>query len=1361
MAEPFPITPIAEEPVVEEPVVEEPVVEEPVVSPILELDDLPYMMYDKEEFEASFKIFGGNTSEFVSSIVKVLQKDFPDQPDFITYQGLKDGTAPILNSFPEFADKPSSARRLSDEQIITLFSTDLDGDPIQAGTMLKGAMREAIPIASTVPTFMGGFSAGQYAVAGVPPVGPAAVLRFGLPFVTGTAAAGVGYFLGEQVNEAIQGEESPILPGTEAAYEAGKTAVGALAWLPMPYMVPKQLNFGVELAESLLEEGAKIPLSLKTARFLEKTVGSMGAQASKNPFKFGASEVLAGAGATTGAYGVESSDFQGGTGARIAGELVGGLSFSILGNIAAKRLPTTFGAIKAGYGAVKEGRVQEGVYDLAVAFKGKRESQVTNYILDALEESGEDTDAIIAALTSKEFESMLMDDAGRPIALTAALKSGSPTLAALEKSLEQMSVGLSKERNSANVQADRALRNVIVSLYGTGDKDAIQEGALLAQSVFDADLENGLLNSMQRVMDTFDKVAGKRGPDWAAERQATLGQKLFNVVEERFKAGRAQERTLWRNTGQNLDITEFVDADGNPSAVPNFMSYWEDTLPDTPEAADEVRKPLSALNAFVVRKRNELFPEEGVAAEVVVSPRLRKAFEKFEDIVDSLGTQNKSQVRSTREQAENIVDLEERITFLRDQASMVRRSSVDFEDRRLEIRTANALDELANIQRLTSRDAGREAALAATEEATDGAVSVRELTEMRTTALSKARMLAASGDSSGARVAYGFAEALMRDLESFPQGVNPAYDTARAYSRAFNDAYTRTFAGDILGVSKTGAPKIPPEQMANDIFNADAGYLRSLQLDGIGKFELTQSLTNLAGNAKGELKPLLDDMMSTIINKDNDMIDTQKLTNWVSDNADALSQFPQARDNVLQAVNTTTTVRGTTETILRNIRAASAYNPETGVINVDLLKKWMAKPENVDVLNAMPALKADLENSVTANLLLKADTKASAEAQKELNGQISFMDLLPKTTENPATAFARAFNSNNKRPIQSLNKLWEVVQSAPESWTDATGVARTKEEALDGFKSSMIESLYTRNGQTSNSFSPKDLFENIFLPHPNSPGKITLADWIVEKGVMPQIEVDRLKRITTEMVKMESFTMNGDVNLGDLAETVGPMMDFYLRVVGSSIGSRAQSLIPGDSAGGSLVAASAGSKAFRTAYSKIFSNIPESMKMDVMTQMMKDPELLAVMLKKGRTDRERSAIGGRLSSLLIEKGLIPAGQGVANIIRRTIPATIRERDESMQEEIRRLESVIPSNDQQGSVAPAPQPPVPRPSPVVTPTTQARAVPSPSPAPVNSGPVDRTRYAALFPNDSISGMMQAAYGGEAKKMRRGGIASLLE
>ena len=99
MADIFPITQITEEPVVE-----------PVAATTLELGDLPYMMYDKEEFDSTVKAFGGDTGKFVSSMVGVLQQDFPEQPDFITYQGLRDGTAPILDSFPDLAGLGPSER---------------------------------------------------------------------------------------------------------------------------------------------------------------------------------------------------------------------------------------------------------------------------------------------------------------------------------------------------------------------------------------------------------------------------------------------------------------------------------------------------------------------------------------------------------------------------------------------------------------------------------------------------------------------------------------------------------------------------------------------------------------------------------------------------------------------------------------------------------------------------------------------------------------------------------------------------------------------------------------------------------------------------------------------------------------------------------------------------------------------------------------------------------------------------------------------------------------------------------------------------------------------------------------------------
>ena len=1357
MADTFPITPIAEEPVVE------PVVE-PVANPTLELGDLPYMMYDKEEFDSSVKLFGGDTSKFVASMVGVLKQDFPDQPDFITYQGLRDGTAPILNSFPEFADLAPSERRLSDENIISLFSTDLDGDPIEAGTMLKGAIREAIPAAASLPTFMGGYAAGNYLVSAVPPIGPGAAIRFGVPLITGMGASALGYMLGEKVNTAIQGEESPILPGTSAAYEAGKTAVGAAAWLPLPYIVPKNLNFGIELAEALVKNNKKVPFSLKLARGLDASVGKMGEAAWANPYKFGAIETLAGAGSTAGAYGAENA-FEGEALPRIAGEMIGGVTVPLAVNVVGKRLFKSISLIPAAYRAAKDGTAYEGMVDAVSMFKGQRQTAVTNFILDKLEAGGEDPEAVIAALTSKEFESLLVDEQGKPIAITSAMKSASPVLAAIEKSLEITGTGLSKERVSAEKLANRAIRNSILALYVSGDKDAIQEGALLAQAAFDADLSEGMESSIQGVLQNFEQVAGKRGgSEWAGQRQAVLGQKLFDVIDMRFKAARTQERNLWRNTGDsNRVITEFVDFDGNTSDKPNFMSFWENTIPTTEEAATEVTKNMPALEKFFQRKRNELFPDAEDAAEIIASPRLRKATEKFEDIVDSIrGTQNEAQVRSTREQAENITDVDERISFLREQASLVRRSAVDFEDRRLEMRTANALDELANIQRLTSRDAARESALSQSAQASDGGLTVQEIVDMRSTALNLGRTLASNGNADGSRVAYGFAEALLQDLNSIPEGQNPAYQTARAYSRALNDAFTRTFAGEVLGVKTTGAPRIPPEQMANDIFNGDAGYVRSKQLDGIGRFELTEGLTTLAGNARGELKPILDDMMALVINPDNDMIDTTKLSSWFTENSSVLDAFPKAKENVLAALNTTTTVRGTTEAILRNIRAATGFDATTGEINVRSLRNWMAKPENADVLNAMPSLKADLENSATANLLLKENKEWAVKRKKDLQNEISFMDLLPTTTENPSTAFHRALTNSkfNKTPITNMTRLWSVVENAPESWTDSTGVVRTREEAREGFKSALLQNFYSDAGSESQAYSAKALFDAVFVPHKNSRNNITLAEWMVEKGVMPEAEVNRLKTITEKMLQMESFVMGGNIDLDDLSSTIGPIADFWTRVSGSQAGAQASSLFGGS--GNDLIARGAGSKGFRTAYSKLFQQIPSDLKADVMTKMMENPEFAATMLKKGRTEREKGAIASRLKKYLIEYGFIPAVRETTNLGRRTIPSVIREESDGDLDQTAPnprpffIQNVLPSNDQQGAVTP----PVPRPSPVGPPTTRASAVPSPTPAPApaSSGPVDRTRYAALFPNDMASGMINQNRGPQT--FARGGIASLM-
>ena len=148
-----------------------------------------------------------------------------------------------------------------------------------------------------------------------------------------------GYYVGEQVADELLGDEVPMLPGQTAAYEAGKTAAGAAAWLPFPFLLPKQLNFGVEAAKAAL--GGKKTLSSRTAEFLEKSVGQMGTTARTSPLTFGAFETIAGAGATGGAF-VAEENYPGQTFPRLLTEFGGAISFPAAADLLTSKLKLAF-----------------------------------------------------------------------------------------------------------------------------------------------------------------------------------------------------------------------------------------------------------------------------------------------------------------------------------------------------------------------------------------------------------------------------------------------------------------------------------------------------------------------------------------------------------------------------------------------------------------------------------------------------------------------------------------------------------------------------------------------------------------------------------------------------------------------------------------------------------------------------------------------------------------------------------------------------------------------------------------------------------------------------------------------------------
>ena len=1282
------------------------------------------------------------TQESLDNLFKIYGQGDPDIPESEVEARIAQGMISTFNkgygtemSYNDFLNSG-----VSDRDIISTIAVDPEGNPIQVGTFLQGMQKEAIPTALSVPTFMGGYSLGSAAVSGVPPTTPlTAGVRLGVPLLTGTLGGIAGYLLGEEVADEVLSDEPVILPSHRAFYESGRTAMGALGFFSMPFMIKRQLNFGVELARKKL--AGQPSKSTKVVEFLEKSVGRLGQTARANPLAFLGAEAVAAGGQTGGAYLAETA-YPGQVLPRLGLEVGGGISTSVLSDLLVTRLINGFKLGKGAYGAIKEGKVQD-----ALKYLGEeRQRQTINYILDVIEESGEDPEEVIRALSSKEFTDILMDAEGNPVKLTAALKSGSPALLALEKALEKTSKGVGQERASANVNATRALRNTISALFASDDPAAVQEGAVLVQAVFENELSSELADATKKLFDAFEAIGSPES------RVAQLGEALQKILEERLAAARVNEKRLWRGVDRSFVIEEFMNESGEITDTPQFIAFLDERLPVVEEAEAALSNELRPILNFYRRKKEELglIPAEELGPDVsAMSPRLRTATERFEEAAGRLDEANLETLTRNLDRAAEDRG-EDAVERLRQEASYYRTRARDYDDPRMVQRLALALDRAADAQMARNREqeaayAGFQASRDAEEEVSG--LSANEIFDMYSTALNIGKKLNAQSDTGGANIAFGFARSLMNDLDN--ANVNDAaYNTARSYTRALNDAFTRTFANELLADERTGRLKILPDQVAQRIFSADAGSLRVKQLDTIGQFELTQALTTLSEQSNNpDLSKTLKRAMDYARDEETGLMNTARLNRWLGYNRRGLSRYPEVLAQVEQAVKTTSDIRGTMELMIRNIRA-SAFDPDTGKISMVGLRRWMENPNNQDLLQAMPNLKADLENSVTAANLLDETNQKIREERNALKGTVSFMDLLPDATENPMTAASKALSNNQKQPVQSLDNLLKVVQKAPDEW-QVGNETYTKKEAMNGLRTALIEASMVKAGGTG-LFSSRAFFDSIFTPLRNSKGKVSLADWMLKNDVMSTVEINRLKAFSSELVKMETFAAKGDVNLEDIAETVGPMMDFYLRIAGSQAGAVASSTIGGG--GGDLIARGAGSKAFRNLYSKVFSDIPESLKMDVMSEMFADPDLLAVMLAKGRTDREKTAIASKIASLLAEKGFITT----TTPVRRAVPATIRESGEDT--DILPEQKVDPALErarellrQREEVSANPSPPV------APPTTQARSLAPLSP--MNSGarssPQLRQQYAALFPNDPISGMLNQ----QPRTFRRGGIASL--
>lgn len=1299
-----------------------------------EVPFIPRSTFGRDEFQEVVDILktaGDPVVGLAQMMTNSLSRDPRIQdrgPNYLNYNDLRMGKAGVLR---DLGFDPGVG--LTDAQIISTFARDAEGRPIkEGGGFWEGFAREAAPAAGAAGGFYAGVKAGNLAVAGVPPVTPiTAAIRVGVPILSGLAGAAGSDFAIRAAQESLIGSERTFVPGTAAAFEAGKSTMGALAFLPMPFLIGKNINLGARAVLDNLAAEARAPLSTRFIRGVESSLERTGDAARGAPIRFGLTE--SGAVGLTGvaAFGAENVA-PGDAWFRFGAELVGGVVGGVVGDAFVKRAPQAFFALKNSI----ENRLRRFKAENEANARGDltqaQKDDAAEYLLAQLEANGEDPLVVIDLLNSDDFSRFLTDDAGNPIKLSPAEITGSPTLLRLQ--MERGAQG-GAETGSNQEKAVEALRKGILFMYANGDRKALGELANVQTSLWDAELTGRLEKATKRLRENMSAV----GSDVDNLREA---ENLIKVITQTDDGMRIQEQKLWKNVPQNIVITEFLDEAGNPTNMPNFVEAWENALPlkIAEEARAEVlRAPaLTSMNNFVKRKGQELGLPGYVSDGDSVGPRLPEqrrfddAFRKIDGT--SFGERFNTLMESFRgSQFDN--NTEEVIRSLRSTANENRGRFSTPRTRDY----ANALDRQAEL--LIAQ--GQQPAMDGTP-APQGVLTATEIYEMRRMALNAGRELAAAGASNKSRIAYTFADALLRDLESFPQG-NMAYDNARAFSRAYNDVFTRMYGGEILGTKSTGARAIPTGVLAENAFKGDAAYFRASQLDNISQAQFGEALTTLlkTGDRPAGQALMQSATDAGVINPETRMIDRKRFNSWFDDNTDAIDAIPGLRQNLTEINNANASIRGASEMLIRSARQA-ALDPESDTLNVGELRRWMKKPGNARLLDTMTALKEDLENIGTARQLLTRTKEETSSLKKErLAGQLSLYELLPDKTTNPATKVSKAISLKNPKPFAELNELWRFVdRMGDEGFTVAAGPNKgttfDKKELVNGFRSSIMDSVFNRAGENGKIFDVESAYRTLFEPHPNSDNKLILADWMKEKGVMSEGELTRTRRLMGRMAQIQAFSARakpGDIE--EFAKQVGPLFMLATRISGSELGAMGQKAMSGSTQ--SLIARQAGSQFALSVVNQNLTDLPASLRMDVITTIADDAKLLAAVLKQGASPEEQQ----RLREVLIQ-GLID--NGIMSSLRRTVPPI----QNLTEQEVPGSGAPPERKPVPAALAPNPQSNVPTPDqrsnlvpPAQLPTRVSETAPSPvqrdsaatSRPPISSsGPVSRARFAALFPED---------------------------
>ena len=531
-----------------------------------------------------------------------------------------------------------------------------------------------------------------------------------------------------------------------------------------------------------------------------------------------------------------------------------------------------------------------------------------------------------------------------------------------------------------------------------------------------------------------------------------------------------------------------------------------------------------------------------------------------------------------------------------------------------------------------------------------------------------------------------------------------SFINARAFSKAFNDEFSRGFGAELIKPTASGADRMSPETLANTLIHS-------------------------AGNQTAARLRELDSALDFIIKQTPDPIQQRRFQ--------ALKKYDY---------------RGATEIILRDLLSNKVIDAQTGELKLPVLTRELQKYKDVFALPGMKMVERDLRNAKTAQITLnkmrndikttgynptaeglvaRGKTPSRGQMTEEVLGQsakdLDAMRVFVNNRENPSAEIVTIRNSNN--PADGMTGLANVAKKA-KGLVDGDPVKGLQEVVVNA----AVEN--SRNADGTIDFTK---FQTFLLEPMTGRGSSSLGDVLKRNEIINEDEFNALVTLSDYGQRTQRILKNIDnpeLIIQDLLLSGSMFAQAAGRAVGSTTFTNTMrwfyNKLPFNFRQSGITEANIGANLA----GKYLDILPMAAQQRLLTTAFQDPEYMAALLERLEQPQDVRDFH------LVQRPILESILGLE--LYREISEKIKRNDFFDEE-------VVPV-----AMAPAPQPSAPLVDTTVAPRRMAPTPPPPAqgpPPPASQGiaslpaapATNRAAYAAMFPYDTASEIIRVQEG----------------